>query len=121
MDFIIDVRAALREFDRRVDDSAPLWYRTPQQLERMMRDVWYCILHPAMSGSALTDYGCRLRDEGHPFAGAVFSYGVLLQDTLEDLKMYHPQFGLNQYHYERRHGKTAILVTYAAIRNRGEQ
>lgn len=108
---IIDATAAFREFDRRIDETAPAFARA--DLHSMIEHVWYCLLHPDLTGSALMDYGCRLKDQHHPFAGAVFSFGMLLQDALREFQMYHPEFPLRNYHFTRRHGFTAILVTYA--------
>ena len=82
------------------------------EIPRMIEQVWYGLVHQSMAGTALIDYGCRLRDQRHPFAPAVFSFGVLLQDTLQELGLYNQASFPRQYHFPRRHGRDAIIVSY---------
>lgn len=108
---IIDARAAFKELERRLDgEDQPAWIRS--EIPRLVEQVWYSLIQRSSSMSALTDYACRLRDQHHPFARAVLDFGLQLQDELDNLGFYDRSAALEHYHFPKRYGRTAIIVSY---------
>ena len=104
---IIDIERPLNEFEGRLP-YYPEGYQA--HLQDILSYVWYAIQHPGMTGSALMNLACRLKEDNHPFAQAITTLGLLLQAHMKQLGMYQPEFGLNRYHYLRLHGDYAMII-----------
>lgn len=103
---LLDLEAPLKAFFQKIPPNSFVNY----EVEKMIRTVWYAILHPQQADSALLDYTVRLRDAEHSFSWGVITFATILRRYLADLGLYHPEMKLHQYHFSRRHGLYCIVI-----------
>jgi hypothetical protein len=116
--YILSIRQPLEELYRRTWlEPQEVWsdpdYR--YMLARMVEHAWYACLHRDMATSALMNLACRFRDQDHPMAAGIMSFGQLLQRELELFGFYDANVYLNTYHLVGLHGQHAIRIKRAFL------
>jgi hypothetical protein len=114
--YILSIRDPLDELYRRTWLKPEEVWSDPDHrhmLRRVVENAWYACLHRDMATSALMNLACRFRDQDHPMAAGIMSFGQLLQRELELFGFYDANVYLNTYHLVGLHGQHAIRIKRA--------